>query len=113
MNLKFYQQKSLKFTPKCRKVNLQMYYYRVKEIYYKLKLDKNIAIHVEEKSKDIEGYIQQMAKVFSLFLFFTIYNKSSCLQDLNGYTDRYTSCYFSMFVYIKTNLFDIILMLIH
>ena len=46
-----------------------MYYYRVKEIYYKLKLDKNIAIHVEEKSKDIEGYIQQMAKVF-----FTIYS---------------------------------------
>jgi len=57
---------------------------RVKEIYYKLKLHKNIPKYIEEKTADINGYIQQMAKVDSVglsqSLFFKIHG-DICSDD--------------------------------
>jgi len=49
---------------------------RVKQIYYELKLNRNIPIYLDEKMADIEGAIQRMAKVdrvgLSQSLFFKI-----------------------------------------
>jgi len=57
---------------------------RVKEIYYKLKLHKNIPIYLEHKTKDIMDSIQQMAKLdnvgLSQSLFFKIHG-DICSDD--------------------------------
>ena len=49
---------------------------RVKQIYYELKINKNVPMYIEEKIGDIERAIQQMAKVdkqgLSQSLFFKI-----------------------------------------
>ena len=54
---------------------------RVKQIYYELKINKNIPMYIEEKIGDIERAIQQMAKVdkqgLSQSLFFKILGEVS------------------------------------
>ena len=54
---------------------------RVKQIYYELKINKNIPMYIDEKIGDIERSIQQMAKVdkqgLSQSLFFKILGEVS------------------------------------
>merc|ERR1719431_1132010 len=54
---------------------------RVKQIYYELKINKNVPMYIEEKIGDIERAIQQMAKVdrqgLSQTLFFKILGEVS------------------------------------
>ena len=54
---------------------------RVKQIYYELKINKNVPMYIEEKIRDIERAIQQMAKVdrqgLSQTLFFKILGEVS------------------------------------
>ena len=52
---------------------LLMMIFRVKEIYYDLKLHRNIPMYLNTKIVEIERNIQQMAKVSDLFIPLVIY----------------------------------------